>query len=206
MTNVPETIVTGTCIAASTGATVGAATAILTNAPIKQYAFATGFNCGAFAVTFLMVRETFAASQRKKNPLYGLKDSETRDFDDLMSSTLAGVTTGGLLSAIARGPRGVPSGAVIYGGVCAAGQAVYTAANKWRQDTILRKQREEETGIIANEPKKSFWDYFEMPSWSPIRMISNTEYDDMLDTQLKNLEAEIEELEKLIKQNKKKDP
>lgn len=104
------------------------------------------------------------------------------------------------------GPRGVPSGALIYGGVCAAGQVVYTAANKWRRDTILRKQREEETGIIADEPKKSFWDYFEMPSWAPIRMISNTEYDDMLDTQLKNLETEIEELEKLIKENKKKDP
>lgn len=50
----------------------------------------------------IVVRQTFAKHQRSKNPKFGLKDSQTRDLDDLTSSVLAGATTGGLLSAVYR--------------------------------------------------------------------------------------------------------
>lgn len=49
-----------------------------------------------------MVRETFITYQRQKNAQFGLKDSQTKDVDALISSTLAGATTGGLLSAVFR--------------------------------------------------------------------------------------------------------
>lgn len=48
------------------------------------------------------MREAFLAFQRSKNPQFGLKDSQTQDADALFSSAVAGATTGGLLSAVAR--------------------------------------------------------------------------------------------------------
>lgn len=35
------------------GGTVGATAAVLTNAPVKQYALSTSLNCGMFSATFL---------------------------------------------------------------------------------------------------------------------------------------------------------
>ncbi|KAG2221254.1 hypothetical protein INT45_012375 [Circinella minor] len=188
-------VLTGTSLAVLGGATTGATVAILKNAPIKQYTITTALNCGVFGATFFIVRETFANHQRSKNPRFGLKDSQTRDFDDLMSSTLAGATTGGLLSAVYRGPKGVLSGAIMFGTICAAMQAVYTTGNRWRQETIL-------IAPTSEEEQKSIWESFSMPSWSPIRMISEDEYKELLDTRLKTLEAEVEEIERELKQTK----
>jgi hypothetical protein len=55
--------------------------------------------CG---IDFPGMREAFLAFQRSKNPQFGLKDSQTQDADALFSSAVAGATTGGLLSAVAR--------------------------------------------------------------------------------------------------------
>jgi hypothetical protein len=49
-----------------------------------------------------VVRETFISYQRQKNAQFGLKDSQTKDLDALISSAMAGATTGGLLSAAFR--------------------------------------------------------------------------------------------------------
>lgn len=53
-------------------------------------------------IIILVIRESFLSYQQSKNPYYGLKNSETRDIDTLISSTMAGTTTGGLLSAAYR--------------------------------------------------------------------------------------------------------
>lgn len=52
--------------------------------------------------SYLAFRESFLRFQRNKNPLFGLKDSQTMDIDQLWSSTIAGASTGGILSALAR--------------------------------------------------------------------------------------------------------
>ncbi|KAI9263241.1 hypothetical protein BDA99DRAFT_559798 [Phascolomyces articulosus] len=192
-----QTVISGTSMAVLAGATTGATVAILRNAPVKQYTISTALNCGVFGATFFIVRETFANHQRSKNPRFGLKDSQTRDFDDLMSSTLAGATTGGLLSAVYRGPRGVLPGALMFGTICAGMQVLYTTGNRWRQEAIL--------GAPEVEEQKSIWDSFTMPSWSPIRMISDDEYEEMLDTRLKTLEMEVKEIERELKQAKNND-
>ncbi|KAI8148039.1 hypothetical protein BJV82DRAFT_594381 [Fennellomyces sp. T-0311] len=146
--------------------------------------------------TNAVVRETFANHQRSKNPQFGLKDSETRDRDDLVSSTLAGATTGGLLSAVFRGPKGVLPGSVMFGIICAAGQTVYTMGNRWRQDAIL------DAASPSGLPQKSIWESFSLPTWVPIRMLSDQEYEEMLDTRLKTLEMEVKEIEQELRKNK----
>lgn len=154
-----------------------------------------------------MVRETFITYQRKKNSQFGLKDSETKDIDALFSSAMAGATTGGLLSAAFKGPKSVVSGAVMYGAICSAIQALYTSGNNWRQDSILGSGILDGTPVAVTPEQKeegfSILKYIDMPSWFPIRQLSEDEYNELLDTKLQTLESELAELEKKLKLNEK---
>lgn len=159
-----------------------------------------------------MVRETFITYQRKQNSQFGLKDSETRDIDALFSSAMAGATTGGLLSAAYKGPKSVVSGAVMYGAICSGLQLMYTAGNNWRQRSILesgldRPMEQQQLKIEGGGPKEgfSFLKYINLPSWFPIHQLSEEEYNDLLDTKLKTLEAELAQLEKQIQSSKREE-
>ncbi|KAI8077794.1 uncharacterized protein BX664DRAFT_343509 [Halteromyces radiatus] len=201
---IAQHIFIGTGVSVMAGATTGATMAVLKNAPVKAYAFSTGVNCGVFGATFFIIRESFLSYQRKQNPHYGLKDSETRDIDDLVSSALAGGTTGGLLSAAFRGPRGVLPGFFMFGAICTGGQLLYSAANRWRQDTIVR------SGLMnlpsdQDIPTKKIWEYIEIPSWSPVRKLTNDEYNDLLDAKLKALEDEVRRIEREMQRNEQQE-
>ncbi|KAI8370688.1 uncharacterized protein BYT42DRAFT_583356 [Radiomyces spectabilis] len=199
-----KSVLLGATVSGTAGAVTGATVAVLKNAPVQQYTIATGINCGIFGATFFTVRETFLTYQRSKNPHFGLKDSQTRDIDDLISSTMAGVTTGGLLSAVARGPRGVIPGSIMFGMICAGLQVTYTAGNRWRQNKILTSGHLDGPVDKPVKEKKSLWDYIPIPKWSPIRPISSEEYNELLDTKLKSLEEEIRTIEKEIRDKQKK--
>jgi hypothetical protein len=162
-----------------------------------------------------VVRETFITYQRQKNAQFGLKDSETKDMDALFSSAMAGVTTGGLLSAAYRGPKSVVSGAVMFGAICSGLQAVYTAGNNWRQQSILKSGKLDGSAILPVVTTKkqyqgegenkvfSLLQHINLPSWFPIHQLSEDEYNELLDTKLQTLEAELAELEKKIQSSKK---
>lgn len=162
-----------------------------------------------------MVRETFITYQRQKNSQFGLKDSETKDIDALFSSAMAGATTGGLLSAAYRGPKSVVSGAVMFGAICSGLQAVYTAGNNWRQQSILESGKLDGPTILPVITTKkqsemegdnkgfSLLQHINLPSWFPIHQLSKDEYNELLDTKLQTLEAELTELEKKIQQSEK---
>ncbi|CAO3571643.1 unnamed protein product [Mortierella alpina] len=88
-------------------------------------------------MTFIAFRESFLRFQRSKNPSFGLKDSQTMDIDQLWSSTIAGACTGGILAALARGPKAVPSGTFMFSAMALGGQWIWTKTNRYRQDRIL---------------------------------------------------------------------
>ncbi|KAG0380220.1 hypothetical protein BGX24_009557 [Mortierella sp. AD032] len=135
--DVGKDLLKGTAIAGATGATAGTIIAILKQKPIGSYAFSGGLNASLFGMTFIASRESFLRLQREKNPYYGLKDSQTMDIDHLWSSTCAGAFTGGILAALARGPKAVPSGTFMFGAMALGGQWVLTKMNRYRQDRIL---------------------------------------------------------------------
>ncbi|SAL94987.1 hypothetical protein [Absidia glauca] len=201
---ITQHIFTGTGLSVLAGATTGATLAVLKNGSVKAYATSTGANCGVFGATFFIIRESFLSYQRKQNPMYGLKDSETRDIDDLVSSAMAGVTTGGLLSAAFRGSKGVLPGCILFGTICTGGQLIYSAANRWRQDTIVQSGLVDlpaDQDIPTKNLAKSVWDAIEIPSWSPIRKLSNDEYNALLDAKLKTLEDDIQQIEREMKRS-----
>ncbi|KAG0301950.1 hypothetical protein BGZ97_002545 [Linnemannia gamsii] len=112
------------------GATGGGIVGILKQKPVGSYAFSGGLNASLFGMTFIAFRESFLRLQREKNPYYGLKNSQTMDIDHLWSSTVAGACTGGILAALARGAKAVPSGTFMFGVMAMGGQWVLTKTNR----------------------------------------------------------------------------
>ncbi|KAG0371088.1 hypothetical protein BC939DRAFT_500250 [Gamsiella multidivaricata] len=134
---VGKDLVKGTMVAGVAGATAGTMLGILRQQPVAKYAFSGALNASLFGMTFIAFRESFLRFQRNKNPYFGFKDSQTMDIDQLWSSTIAGACTGGILSALARGPKAVPSGTFMFGAMAMSGQWIYTKTRRYRQDTIL---------------------------------------------------------------------
>ncbi|KAG0210047.1 hypothetical protein BGX28_009724 [Mortierella sp. GBA30] len=134
---VGKDLVKGTAIAGALGATAGTVIGILRQKPVAGYAFSGGLNASLFGMTFIAFRESLLRFQRNKNPYFGLKDSQTMDIDQLWSSTIAGACTGGILAALARGAKAVPSGTFMFGVMACGGQWVWTKTNRFRQDRIL---------------------------------------------------------------------
>ncbi|KAG0794870.1 hypothetical protein G6F16_003700 [Rhizopus arrhizus] len=171
-----ESVFLGTGLSGAFGATTGATMAVLRNAPVKQYCISTGLSCGVFGATFFY--------------------SQTKDLDALISSAMAGAITGGLLSAAFRGPKAAVSGTVMFGAICTGLQIIYTAGNNWRQEAIINQDKAE------HKVSTSFLKQFHLPTWFPIHQISEEEYNDLLDTRLKTLEAELAELEQKLSSTK----
>ncbi|KAI8975342.1 hypothetical protein BDF20DRAFT_600397 [Mycotypha africana] len=188
------------------GGTVGATTATLFNKPVKTFAFNVCLLSGMYGSTFFLVRETFISYQRQKNSYFGLKNSVTKDHDAMLSSTLAGTMTGGLVNGIFKGPRAALPSAVVMGALCSGLQFVYTKVNHWRQEAIIKSGSLDGEDVYPNEddqPKKSFLQHIHLPSWFPIREISEEDYKELLDTKLHTLEAELAELQKKLDQQEK---
>ncbi|CDH58928.1 predicted protein [Lichtheimia corymbifera JMRC:FSU:9682] len=192
-----KTVFTGSLIA---GGTAGATAAILTNAPVKQYALSTSLNCGMFSATFLIIRKTFVDYNHNKYGEHLPSLSKASQRSDIIDSTLAGATTGGLLSAVYRGPKGVIPGAIIFGAICGVFQSVYTAGKQWRQNAIIKANSDRLNPSPTTS--KNVLEEFSLPSWVPIRTISDEEYSELLDTRLKTLDDEMRDIEHKLKQKK----
>ncbi|ORZ08281.1 hypothetical protein BCR41DRAFT_399361 [Lobosporangium transversale] len=76
-------------------------------------------------------------THRNKNPYFGLKDPQTIEIEQLWSSTLAGACTGGILAALARGCKAVPSGTIMFGVMALSGQWIWSKTNRYRQKKVL---------------------------------------------------------------------
>ncbi|KAF8947236.1 hypothetical protein BGZ47_009865 [Haplosporangium gracile] len=156
--DVGKDLLKGTAIAGVTGATAGGIVGILKQKPVGAYAFSGGLNASLFGMTFIAFRESFLRLQREKNPYYGLKDSQTMDIDHLWSSTIAGAFTGGILAALARGAKAIPSATFMFGVMAMGGQWVLTKSIRYRQDRIL-------TSIVPMES---------LPTSSPLASTKST--------------------------------
>ncbi|KAK3807201.1 MAG: hypothetical protein J3Q66DRAFT_356952 [Benniella sp.] len=149
---VQEDLIKGTLAAGAVGATAGTVIGILRQKPVLGYTFSGALNASLFGMTFIAFRESFLRFQRNKNPLFGLKDSQTMDIDQLWSSTIAGACTGGILSALARGAKAVPSGTFMFGAMALSGQWILNKSNRYRQNRILDTVSIEDFTVHASPP------------------------------------------------------
>ncbi|CAI2175403.1 6869_t:CDS:2 [Funneliformis geosporum] len=189
-----DQILRGTFYSVGIGATTGSLVAYIKNRPIINYTIFTGINCGIFGLTFFSIRDACLSFQKSKNPDYGLLDSQTRDIDYLISSTLSGGLTGGFLSAIKRGPRATLSGFVLFSVICGAGQICYSSIYNYRQRLIIKSSNQDQLqpsntssqdasrdSNIQHEKKNlGFLDRLSAIKWSPITKLSEEQYKELM--------------------------
>ncbi|KAF9439067.1 hypothetical protein BGZ76_000549 [Entomortierella beljakovae] len=191
-----------TIVAGIAGATAGATIGILRQKPVVQYSVSGGLNASLFGMTFFAFRESFLRYQRSKNPYYGFKDSQTMDIDQLWSSTIAGSCTGGILSALARGPKAVPSGAFMFGVMGMGGQWILSRANRIRQDKILETEPLESTIVQAKKASDSTKDQVGT-GLLKVLPVQRTDVDDYEKRLLHKLEL-IEQEQKFLEEEKER--
>jgi hypothetical protein len=66
------------------------------------------------------------------------------------------------------------------------------------EDETFKNQTAQDREWNRNSDKKSLWDWFEVPKWSPVRKLTDEEYKAILDAKLRELEAEMEEIDREI--------
>jgi hypothetical protein len=69
------------------------------------------------------------------------------------------------------------------------------------QDQTFQRDTAQDREWHRNSEKKSLWDWFEVPKWSPIRKLTDEEYKAILDAKLRELEAEMEEIDREMGNN-----
>ena len=79
-------------------------------------------------------------------------------------------------------------------------QSAYSAGNQWRQNAIIKANSDPLDP--SSTTSKSVFEEFSLPTWVPIRTISDEEYSELLDTRLKTLDEEMRDIEHKIKQKK----
>ncbi|CAH1756053.1 8651_t:CDS:10 [Entrophospora sp. SA101] len=126
------------------GATTGGFYALIRgNQSIIRTSLSTGLNCGIFGTVFFSIRESCLSFQRNKNAIYEISNAKMRDIDELISSSMAGGVTGGLLSSIAR----IIPGFLTFSLMCGTGQFVYTKLYRLRQDLILKSEYDKKSPV-----------------------------------------------------------
>ncbi|PIA14400.1 hypothetical protein COEREDRAFT_82796 [Coemansia reversa NRRL 1564] len=170
-------------------------------------------NWSMYGIFFFTTREALLAEQKDKNEKYNLRQSQTRDSDELFSSAISGGLTGGLLGFIARNTKAAAvSGALLFSTISAVGQMSFTAVNHRRQQWIIRKmgldssneenQQEEEiksSSLAARLRRMVSEDPIAMlPDWFPVRRISSDEYRMILNARREELVFEIKHLQDTI--------
>lgn len=63
-------------------------------------------------------------------------------------------------------------------------------------DEIFKRETAQDREWNKNSDKKSLWDWFEVPKWSPVRKLTDEEYKAILDAKLRELEAEMGEIDR----------
>jgi len=116
--------------------------------------------------------------------------------DKLRASTAAGAFTGLTLGLLFRGPRNVVPGMVMFSLFGFSGQQGYAYLDG-RNEVALRELADaKDRG--DTQPKDNFVQRFAKSKWSPMSVLSDEEYEEMLRERLLGIEAQIVIVEERI--------
>ena len=119
--------------------------------------------------------------------------------DRLTASTVAGGITGGTIGGLFRGPRNVVPGTIMFTLFGYLGQTVYNTLDARHTEQAASDAQ----ALVEGKEKdgKRFWERVAEMKWSPLKVLSDEDYGNMLKEKLLRVEAEIalmdEEVERL---------
>ncbi|KAJ4290593.1 hypothetical protein N0V90_010811 [Kalmusia sp. IMI 367209] len=120
--------------------------------------------------------------------------------DRIRASTIAGAFTGFSLGFIFRGPRNVIPGTIVFSLFGFGGQHAYDWLDGRNSDAVREKRKMQEKG----EEEETFMQRLAKSRWSPMKALSDEEYQRLMDEKLLRVETEIAIVDEKIEELRKK--
>lgn len=119
--------------------------------------------------------------------------------DRLKASAFAGGITGGAIGGLSRGPRNIIPGTIMFTLFGSLGQTVFNVLDARHSKQVAIDIQAAAEG--KTQARKRFWERVAEMKWSPLTVVSDEDYGNMLKEKLLRVEAEIalvdEEMERL---------
>ncbi|KAJ9665742.1 hypothetical protein H2201_004229 [Coniosporium apollinis] len=181
------------------GIVLGGATGIVRSTAPGLFAAAAGIQWFLMGSVFWAARDAqlhangirnwwLVRQNGKPSPL-GIDAKTTQDR--IRASAVAGAVTGGIAGA-SRGRANVVPGIIMFGIFGFAGQKLYNLVD-------AKRIEEEEAKMSPGYKKDNFWKRVANSKWSPMKVLSDEEYEAMLQEKLLSVEAEIAIMDENIK-------
>jgi hypothetical protein len=169
----------------------------------------SGAQCFAIGTTFWMTRTAVLNHTGLLNwwnvtrgaPMHPRDDLNPSLSDKVRASTIAGAFTGFSLGLLLRGPRNVIPGTIMFTLFGWTGQQGYNFLDK-RNSQELREHAELKAKG-EDKPKETLVQKFAKSKWSPMSILTDEQYEEMLQEKLLKVEAEIAIIDERIEGVKK---
>lgn len=161
------------------------------------FAIFSGAQCFAIGSTFWLTRTSILNHAGLLNwwnitrgaPVHVRNDLNPSLSDKVRASTIAGAFTGFSLGLLFRGPRNVIPGTLMFTLFGWTGQQSYNYLDK-RNSQELREQAQLKAEPDY-KPKDTLVQRFAKSKWSPMSVLTDEQYEEMLQEKLLKVEAEI---------------
>ncbi|OAL05510.1 hypothetical protein IQ06DRAFT_289658 [Phaeosphaeriaceae sp. SRC1lsM3a] len=179
--------------AAVPGLVTGALYGTLRTQTPTLFAIFSGAQCFAIGTTFWATRTAILNHAGVSNwwnvtrgaPLQPRDDLNPTLSDRVRASTIAGAFTGFSLGLLLRGPKNVIPGTIMFTLFGWSGQHGYNYLDK-RNSAELKEQAQPDY-----KPKGSLMQRIAQSKWSPMSVLTDEQYEEMLQERLLKVEAEI---------------
>ncbi|KAL9587697.1 MAG: hypothetical protein Q9203_003413 [Teloschistes exilis] len=183
----------------ASGLLVGGVGGIFRSPTPGLFAIASGLQCAALGTAYYGTREAILRA-------WQVTPSSPRQ-DRMYPSTLAGSFTGGIAGGLIRGRKNIIPGIIMFSLFGFAGQYIYNALDVRQGSLIALKDsrpsdinsvtmsRSDQIQSASTNPNKSLnqpiWRRVFNSKWSPMKVLSDEEYEKMLRQKLLRADAEI---------------
>ncbi|KAL8859955.1 MAG: hypothetical protein Q9178_003503 [Gyalolechia marmorata] len=204
-------------LSGASGLVVGGAAGIIRSSTPGLFATASGLQCAALGTTFYATRGAILQAWQVT--------ASSPPQDRIYPSTLAGGLTGGTVGGLTRlqapvtgGRANIIPGVIMFSLFGFAGQHIYNALDAQHQDSLepladhtaqsksTTNADTEKMGTESTAPVEPLWKRVLNSKWSPMKVLSDEQYETLLREKLLRVEAELaiveEDIEK-VKQRQK---
>lgn len=177
------------------GTAIGAVSGTLRTQTPVLFAIASGMQCFALGSTYWTARAAILNQDGLANwwkstrglPLGARHDLTPTRSERVQASTIAGAFTGLSLGLLFRGPRNALPGTFMFGLFGYVGQKGYNFLDEKNTEEL-----EEEARLAARgEKKKNVMERIAEMKWSPMEVLTDDRYEEMLQEKLLKIEVEI---------------
>ncbi|KAL8818692.1 MAG: hypothetical protein Q9223_002729 [Gallowayella weberi] len=189
-------------VSGASGLVVGGAAGIIRSSHAGLFAIASGLQCAALGTTYYATRAAILQAWQVT--------ASSPPKDRIYPSTLAGGITGGTIGGLLRGRANIIPGLIMFSLFGFTGQHLYNALDVRHQNlpaspASRNNVSDDATNVPSNsiKPVEPRWKRILNSKWSPMKVLSDEEYENLLREKLVRVEAELamvdEDIEKVMR-------